>query len=58
MALDFGPYWFQDYVGDALPQTDPVCNLGLFLDSQYLLDDQVALVARRVFAQLLVCQML
>lgn len=41
----FGPVW------SALPQRDPVHNLGVLLVSQILLNEQVAVVARRAFAQ-------
>lgn len=37
--------------GVALPQTDPVHNLGVLLDSQLLLKEQLAVLARRAFAQ-------
>lgn len=37
---------------NTLAQTDPVCNLGILLNSQLLLDEQVAVVARRTFSQL------
>lgn len=53
MALDLGggtgsetlPSLMLDRV--ALPQTDPMCKLGVILDSQLLPDEQVAVVARK-----------
>lgn len=44
--------------GIALPQTDPVHNLGVLLDSRLLLEEQVAAMARRAFAQLRVVHQL
>lgn len=38
--------------GEALPQTYPVHNLGVVLDSCHLLKDQVSLVVRRAFVWL------
>lgn len=40
------------FVGVALPQTDEVHNLRVFLDSQALLDEQMTAVATRAFPQL------
>lgn len=43
--------------GVALPQMNPVHNLGVLLESWFLLEDPVPGVARRAFAQLrIVCQ--
>lgn len=42
------------FVGVALPQTDEVYNLRVFLDSQVLLDEQMTAVATRAFPQLCV----
>ncbi|KAM6466454.1 uncharacterized protein PHA67_012250 [Liasis olivaceus] len=44
--------------GVALPQTDPVHNLGVLLDSRLLLKEQVAVMAKRAFAQLRVVHQL
>lgn len=42
----------------ALPKTDSVHNLGVILDLQFLVKEQVAVVAQRAFAQLhIVCQL-
>lgn len=38
--------------GVALPQTDPVYNLGILLDSGHMLCEQVAIMDRRSFVQL------
>lgn len=46
--------WDYDLVLDGiiLPQTDPVHNLGFLLDSQLLLEGQMAVGAKRAFIQL------
>lgn len=38
--------------GVALPQTDPLYNLGILLDTGFMLNEQVAVMVRRSFAQL------
>lgn len=57
MALDaWGPEIWAFAIfnsgGLAIPQTDPVYNLGVLLDLQLLLKEQVSVAARRAFVQL------
>lgn len=42
----------------APPQTDAVCNLGVFIHSQFLFKKQIAILAKMTFAQFhIVCQL-